>query len=97
MKALKNWAPASFVLLLLQQLPEPCEGQTLPTNQSLSGCEMEVLTGTSSDLGCYCLLCLSVAPSDLCQDISSHHLSMFTALRCDLSVEPHSDTQQEAP
>ncbi len=49
MKVLKIWAPASFVLLLLRQLPEPCEGQTLPANKSLSGCEMEVLTGTSSD------------------------------------------------
>jgi len=45
MKVLKIWAPAGFVLLLLQQLPEPCEGQTLPANTSLSGCEMEVLTG----------------------------------------------------
>ncbi len=49
MKVLKMWTPASFVLLLLQQLLEPCEGQALPANQSLSGCEMEVLTGTSSD------------------------------------------------
>ena len=90
MKMLKMWAPASFVLLLLQQLPDPCEGQALPANQSLPGCEMEVLTGTSSDLGCYCPLCLSGSPSDIfCQNASSHHLSMLTALRCDLSNEPH--------
>jgi len=63
MKVSKIWAPASYVLLLLQQQPELCEGHTLPANETLSGCEMEVLTGISSYLGCQCPSCLSVCLS----------------------------------